>query len=109
MADSTQSRRQTLESFVAANPGDAFARYGLALECMNSGDSEAALGHFHALVEKNPSYVPGYQMFGQLLARLGRNADAREVLQRGMTAAKNAANMHAFSEMESFLLELGPE
>jgi len=27
-----------LEEFVATKPDDAFSRYGLAMECMNSGD-----------------------------------------------------------------------
>ena len=32
-----------LEEFLAKNPDDAFSRYGLALECMNSGDLAAAI------------------------------------------------------------------
>ncbi len=37
-----KTRRQMLEEFVTAKPGDAFARYGLAMECVNSGDAPAA-------------------------------------------------------------------
>jgi thioredoxin-like negative regulator of GroEL len=107
MTGTKPSRRETLEAVVAQNPGDAFARYGLALECMNTGETEAAFAHFRALLEKNPDYVPGYQMFGQLLARLERKQEARDVLTRGMSAARKAGNLHAFSEMEGVLLELG--
>ena len=37
-----KSRRQMLEEVVAAHPNDAFALYGLALECAGAGDTEAA-------------------------------------------------------------------
>jgi Tfp pilus assembly protein PilF len=107
MTTASTSRRDALEKFLQENPNDAFARYGLALDCMNGGDTASAEKHFRILLEKNPDYVPGYLMFGQLLARLQKNEDAREVFTRGMSAARKAGNTHAFNEMENFLLELG--
>jgi|SRR5215831_18116181 len=101
------SRRQVLEEFVAQKPDDAFSRYGLALECMNSGDSAAADAHFRALIERNARYIPGYQMYGQFLARERRIEEARRVLTAGIAAADKAGNSHARSEMESFLNDLG--
>ncbi len=53
-----KTRRQMLEEFVAAKPNDAFARYGLAMDCANAGDSAAADEHFQALLATNPDYVP---------------------------------------------------
>src|ERR1035438_2314557 len=55
-----KTRRQMLEEFVAAKPNDAFARYGLAMDCANSGDSAAADEHFKALLGSHPEYVAGY-------------------------------------------------
>jgi predicted Zn-dependent protease len=101
-----KSRRQMLEAFVAANPGDAFARYGLALECVNTGDPTAAIGHFQELLAANASYVAGYQQYAQLLARLGRTAEARTVFASGITAALKAGNTHAAAEMEEALASL---
>lgn len=101
-----KSRRQMLEEFVAHKPDDAFSRYGLALECMNSGDSAAADQHFRALLERNPGYVAGYLMYGQLLARESRTDEARRVLSKGIDAAIKAGNHHARSEMEALLNEL---
>ena len=72
-----KSRRQILEEFVAKKPDDAFSRYGLAIECMNSGDAAAADQHFRALFERNPDYVPGYLMYAQFLAREGSRFPAR--------------------------------
>ncbi len=107
MSEVKQSRRESLQGFVEANPNDAFARYGLALEFMNAGEFQPAAAHFRALIEKNPEYVPGYLMFGQLLARMGQKEDARDTLRRGIAAARRAGNVHALNEMESFLLDLG--
>lgn len=102
-----KSRRQILEEFVAQKPDDAFSRYGLAVECMNTGDAAAADGHFSALLERNPGYVPAYLMYGQLLARESRKEEARRVLSNGIDAATKAGNQHARSEMEALLNDLG--
>ena len=101
-----KSRREMLEALVAQKPDDAFSRYGLALECMNSGDSIAADQHFRALVERNPGYIPGFQMYGQFLAREARVEEARKILTAGIAAADKAGNQHARSEMEALLNDL---
>jgi len=102
-----KTRRQMLEDIVAQKPDDAFSRYGLALECMNSGDTAAAEQHFRALLERNTTYIPGYQMYGQLLVRESRKEEARPVLTKGIAAANKAGNQHARSEMEALLNDLG--
>jgi len=102
-----KSRRKMLEEIVAQKPDDAFSRYCLALECINSGDNAAADQHFRALLERNTSYIPGYQMYGQFLARGQRTEEARKVLAEGIAAADKAGNTHARSEMEAHLNELG--
>ena len=101
-----KSRRELLEEMVAKKPDDAFSRYGLALECMNAGDSDAADGNFRTLIERNSDYIPGYQMYGQFLAREQRIEEARKVLTAGVAAADKAGNSHARSEMEAFLNDL---
>ena len=106
MAEQNKTRRQRLEEFVAKSPDDAFSRYGLALECMNSGDTAAADNHFRILLERNADYVPAYLVYGQLLAREARKEEARQVLSRGMDAAVKKGDQHARSEMETLLLEL---
>jgi Tfp pilus assembly protein PilF len=106
MTDQKKSRREVLEAFVAEKPDDAFSRYGLALEYMNSGDAASAETQFRELIQRNPSYVPGYQMLGQLLAKQSRSDDARSILNQGIAAATKSGNAHAQSEMESLLAEL---
>jgi len=101
-----KSRRQLLEEIVTKKPDDPFSRYGLALECMSEGDSNTADQNFRALLERNPDYIPGFQMYGQFLAREERNEEARKVLTAGIAAADKAGNQHARSEMETLLNDL---
>ena len=103
MPQTQKSRRETLEQFVAEKPSDAFARYGLALECVKLGDDPAATGHFQTLLETHPEYVAGYYQFGQLLARLGRLEEARKLLSDGIVVAQRAGDMHARDEMQAAL------
>ena len=107
MSDQKKSRRQMLEEFVARKPDDAFSLYGLAMECMNSGDPGAADQHFRALLQANAEYVPAYLMYAQLLVRESRGDEARTVLFSGIAAAEKKGDQHARSEMEVLLSEIG--
>jgi tetratricopeptide (TPR) repeat protein len=103
VAQTSKSRREVLEQFVAQKPGDAFARYGLALECVKLGDDQAAASHFHKLLEDHPQYVAGYFQFGQLLGRIGRLEEARKVLSDGIVMAQKTGDAHARDEMTAAL------
>jgi len=107
MTEQNKTRRQKLEDFLAKNPNDTFTRYGIALECVKEGDLPAAETHFQALIQANPDYVPGYQMYAQTLAQNDRPEDAKSVLTQGIQAAIRAGNQHARSEMEGLLADLG--
>lgn len=108
MNEPKKTRRSMLEEFVAKKPDDAFARYGLAMECMNSGDAVAASEHFRALLQRNADYVPAYLMYAQFLVRESRRQEAREVLSVGMSAADRKGDQHARSEMETLLGQIAP-
>jgi predicted Zn-dependent protease len=103
-----KSRRAVLEEFLAAHPKDAFARYGLAMECATQDDAPAAIENFEKLLAENPDYVAGYFQYGQLLARLSRTADAKRTLTSGIEAARRTGDQHAGSEMEAALAQLQP-
>jgi predicted Zn-dependent protease len=101
-----KTRRQMLEEYVAAKPNDAFARYGLAMDCANSGDAPAADENFKRLLSTHPEYVAGYFQYGQFLARIGRTEEARTTLNAGIASALRTGDDHARSEMETALAEL---
>ena len=106
MTNQKKTRRQKLEEFLAKSPNDAFSRYGIALECMREGDLASADSHFRTLLETNPDYVPGYQMYAQMLAQNSRPDEAKSALSKGIQSAARQGNQHARSEMEALLSEL---
>jgi len=106
MTEPKKTRRQMLEEFLAKKPDDPFSRYGLAMECMNTGDAPAADEHFRALLTRNADYIPAYLMYAQMLARESRASEAKQVLSTGIEAATKKGDQHARSEMESLLADL---
>jgi tetratricopeptide (TPR) repeat protein len=102
----TKTRRQKLEEFAAAKPNDPFTLYALALECANSGDSDAAIQHFDMLLSTHPDYVTGYFQLGQLYMRLSRHTEARQTLTAGISAAGRTGDAHASEEMSAALASL---
>jgi predicted Zn-dependent protease len=95
-----------LSEILTADPTNAFARYGLAMEHAAQGNTTLALAEFTTLIHHNPDYVPGYQMSAQTLAKLGRTNDAITRLKEGLTAAQRTGNAHAASEMQALLDDL---
>ncbi len=100
------TRLEMLSQFLEQNPGDAFARYGLAMEYSKAGQIEQALAQFHRLLELHPDYSNGYFMAAQTLERNGRTAEAKTMLEKGIEAARRTGNKHALSEMTGMLEEL---
>jgi tetratricopeptide (TPR) repeat protein len=101
------SRLEMLAQFLEQNPGDAFARYGLAMEYSKAGQTEQALAEFKKLLALHPDYTNGYFMAAQTLERNGRTTEAKKMLESGVEAAKRTGNNHALSEMAGMLDELG--
>ena len=102
-------RTLMLSQVLAQNPNDAFARYGLAVEYMNSGQIERALEEFSRLLSVHPDYTAGYFMAAQALVAGGRKADAKKMLVEGIASARRTGNAHAQSEMTAMLEELKAE
>ena len=97
------NRLEVLRSLVAQNPGDAFARYGLAMELMQSAQAAEAVEEFRQLLDAHPNYVAGYFHGGQALEKLGRVEEARALYEAGIAAATRAGDTHARSELQAAL------
>ena len=59
------------------------------------------------MLENDPAYTAGYFMAAQTLVRAERVADAKKMLDEGIASARSTGNLHAQSEMEAMLAELG--
>ncbi len=96
-----------LSEILVENPGDAFARYGLAMEYSSLGQVDSSLEEFNQLLATHPEYTPGYFMCAQTLLKAGRTSEAKTRLEQGILCAKQTGNQHAQGEMQAVLDELG--
>jgi predicted Zn-dependent protease len=90
-----------LTEILSADPTNAFARYGLAMEHISQGNIDTALTEFTTLIQHSPDYVPAYQMSAQTLAKIGRTDEALDRLHNGISTANRTNNQHALAEMEA--------
>lgn len=101
------ARLDILKSMVTQNPRDSFARYGLAMEYRNTGDLEASVREFQALMAADPDYAATYYHGGQTLERLGRTDDARTWYVQGIEVTSRKGDLHARDELRAALDLLG--
>jgi tetratricopeptide (TPR) repeat protein len=97
------TRLEILKSMAEQNPADTLARYGLAMEYRNTGDLEAAVGEFRALIASHPEYAAAYFHGGQTLERLGQSAEARELYLQGIEATTRKGDFHTRDEIQAAL------
>lgn len=95
-----------LSEILTADPANAFARYGLAMEHLSLSNPDAALAEFTTLIDHNPDYVAAYQMSAQTLAKLGRTQEALDRLHSGIATANRTGNQHAVAEMDALRSDL---
>ncbi|WP_263357116.1 tetratricopeptide repeat protein [Acidicapsa ligni] len=95
-----------LKEILTLDPGNTFARYGLAMEYVGQGQIETGLAEFDALLTANPDYTAGYFMAAQTLAKEERIPEAIDRLKSGIESARRTGNNHALSEMQGMLDEL---
>jgi len=100
-------RVTTLQEILVQDPNNVLARYGLAMEFSNSGQTDRALEEFGKLRSSNPDYSPAYFMAAQTLMKSGRVDEAKKMLVDGIAAAQRKRDSHAASEMQSMLDDLG--
>ncbi|HLH43293.1 MAG TPA: tetratricopeptide repeat protein [Bryobacteraceae bacterium] len=98
------SRIETLKQLLEQNPSSTFARYGLAMEYVNSGALEQAIDEFRQVLAADPAYAAAYFHGGQTLEKLGRVEEARDFYRRGAAAARDP---HAREELLAALDILG--
>ena len=104
--DERMTREESLKTILSQDPNNAFARYGLAMEYANSGQTDQALHEFGILLSANPDYAAGYFMAAQTLVKADRVEEAREMLRNGIQAAARRGDSHAQSEMQGMLEEI---
>lgn len=97
------NRLDALKQMIAQDPGNTFARYGLAMEYSKNDLFEEAVSEFNRLLESDGTYVAAYYHGGQALEKLGRVEDARDFYERGIEACDRKGDAHTRSEIEAAL------
>ena len=97
-------RIQLLEEILSQDPSSKLARYGLAMEYVNTGEWARAIPEFEAVLATDPAYSAAYYHGGQTLEKMGRLDEAREFYRRGIAATRDP---HALGELEAALSILG--
>jgi hypothetical protein len=97
------TRRERIEAMLVETPDDLELRYMLAMEHISAGDDVGAVRCFEELMALAPNYPPAYHQAGRALQRLGRGAEARAVLSRGIPVAQKQGDHHAAGEMTELL------
>jgi Tfp pilus assembly protein PilF len=100
------NRQEALEAMLLQDPDNTFARYGLAMEFVNTGNLMQAIREFEELVIRNPDYAAAYFHGGQTYEKLGRTDDARGMYLRGIDVTTRTGDGHTRSELEGALAAL---
>lgn len=96
-------REQALKNMLAQDPGNVFARYGLAQAYAGTGRLEEAVAAYRELIAADPLYVAAYYHGGQALEKLGRILDAKAVYEAGLDACTRKGDGHTRSEIQAAL------
>jgi Tfp pilus assembly protein PilF len=92
---------EKLKSFLIDSPGDSFLKHALALEYIKLGDETEARKLFLEILERDPSYIGSYYHLARLLERTGEIENAKNWYEKGMIAARQAGDSHAYNELQA--------
>ena len=104
-----KTRVEFLVETLEANPDNAFVRYALALELAQSDQPASAWKHFEVLLNRHPEYSATYYQAGKCLVKQERRDEAKRVIAKGIEVTRSQGNLHAQSELQAALDELGDD
>ena len=93
-------RIEKLKEYMKTAEKDSFLQHALALEYIKTGNNEEARKLFNEILKREPTYIGSYYHLGKVLEKLGDNAKALRVYERGMEVAKEANDHHSYSELQ---------
>jgi len=88
------------EHMKTAGP-DSFLEHALALEYLKIGNNKEARQLFDKILKREPTYIGSYYHLGKVLEKLGDNAKALRVYEKGMEMAAAVNDHHSYSELQA--------
>ena len=92
---------EKLRSFLSDSPEDPFLNHALALEYIKIGNDSEARRLFLNILTLDPSYIGSYYHLARLLERAGETENAKAWYEKGMIAAKQSGDNHAYNELQA--------
>ena len=99
-------RLAKIEVMLAKTPQDAFLLYAAGLECKKAGRTVDALAYLGRALASDQKMYYAYFQKGEIHAARGEKAEARQVLQAGLSAATAGGDAKAAGEIESLMAEI---
>jgi Tfp pilus assembly protein PilF len=96
-----EERIEKLKSFLQSNPADSFVQHALALEYIKTGKNNEARALFENILNREPGYIGSYYHLAKLLENTGETGLAIQWYEKGMKAAKDAKDNHAYNELQA--------
>jgi len=97
------NRVDMLKQMLSEDPNNTFARYGLAMELMKSGDFAQAIAEFNNLLGHDDTYAAAYYHGGQAHEKLGHVEEARRLYEKGIEVTTRKGDGHTRAELEAAL------
>jgi len=94
-------------AFVDRDPNNTMAWYCLAQEHAKAGALDEAVAAYRRVIAIDPAYVAAYYHGGLALQRAGDVAAARDLLTRGLAAARHKGDGKGAGEIQELLSQLG--
>ncbi len=97
------SRMAKIQQMLQADPNDVFLNFSLAMEYVKEGRPDEAVQQFARVSKLDPNHVSAYYQQANALVGLCRAAEARQVLERGVEAARRTGDGHMVDKMSEML------
>ncbi len=92
-------RARTLTTFLAADPGDLFSRYALAMEYRKEGLVEACVRELREVLRQDADYIGAYYQLGTALQLIGEPSEALLIFKAGVDKAEQKGDTHSAKEL----------
>jgi predicted Zn-dependent protease len=101
------SRLEHFRSLAARQPENPLFRFSLAQALEAEGHAEEALGHHRFCAAAKEDWMMPRILAGKILARLGRKAEAKTVLEEALNLAVAQTHEEPEQELRALLAEIG--
>ncbi|WP_447973358.1 tetratricopeptide repeat protein [Nitrospira sp. Kam-Ns4a] len=100
-------RIEPLKKFLAVDPNDEVAWFGLGKAYMEEGDYAEAAAALERCVSVKPTYSAAYLALAQSLHKLGRIEDCRQVCDQGIAVSTKNGDAMVTKNLETLRQSLG--